>query len=166
MLKQVAVLFLFIFMTSCTATYYINVRQDGSAVVNVDRNYPSVLDKYFQSSVICKIDTTNEGDRVEFEISNIDSLGNYLPLHPPDFFHFNLNNKILTITNGDKHPFVNEHWSCCSINMLIKFSSSIEYIKTKNRRIHKEDNNTVFVGVTRKQLKNEKNKLNVTIKIK
>jgi hypothetical protein len=155
-------------LTSCSTSYFISVRQDGSAKVNTDKDYDlTVIKRYYKSNIISNIDTFNSLDRrVSFVISDIDSLGNYLPFHPPGFFRFNMKEDTLTITDGHTNAFRDNHWSCCAVYMSLKFDKEIQSIESVNRVVRKKDEKTVLIKKSRKQLIRGKKKVNVKIKIK
>src|SRR5688572_21225173 len=97
MLRQIMNLITLIMLASCTESYILHVRKDGSATAEADRDYNSPdiskfhnttdVTKYFKSAIISNIDTSSFG-RIKFDIKSIDSLGFYLPLHPPGFIQF------------------------------------------------------------------------------
>lgn len=157
-----------IMLTSCTANYFITVRENGSAIVDVDRDYSlAELNKYYQSNVISNIDTNVYfPNRVTFEISSIDSLGLYLPFHQPDFFHFNMDGNTLIVTDGHANAFKHEDLFCCSVFMFIKFDKNILNIESVNRQAKQKDPRTVLIKKARRQLIKGKNRLDATIKIK
>ena len=160
---QLSMLLLFSLMTSCTASYLITVGRDGSAKISVDRDKPADIARYYQSEIISDIDTNVTGWRVEYVISTIDSLGLHLPYHPPGFFRFNLEGNSLTITDSNRNPFKDNHGSCCSVYMEIRFNRDIRDIKIVSGRVKKKNARTVQIFKTRRQLIKGKKKTDVTI---
>ncbi len=162
MTRKVCMIIVSCIMASCGAGYQITVQDDGSASVNIE-NHPNLKNKrYSRSDVISKIDTTKEG-RVTIEISNIDSLGNYLPLHPPGFFRFNMEENTFKIKDGYTDPFSFNHWSCCGISIIIEFENDIKRIESPNRLPRQKDKRTVLIRKTRRQFIKGKKKIDVKI---
>lgn len=165
MIKIVTILTILSLLTSCTANYFITIRQDNTATVDIDRDYDlSDIDRYNLSDIITSVDT-NAG-RVKFDISNIDSIGNYLPFHPKGFVQFKMVNNLLTITDGNTKAFKSNNCFCCAMGITIKFEKDIEVFETANKRTKKKDNKTIVIYKTRRQLIKGKKKTNVTTIIK
>jgi hypothetical protein len=118
---------------------------------------------YYQSEIISDIDTNVTGSRIEYTINRIDSLGLYVPYHPPGFFRFNGGENSLTITDGYGFPFKHNHWACCSIYMEISFNRDIQDIKISSGRVKKKNSKTVQIFKSRRQLIKGKKKIDVTI---
>lgn len=163
MLRRLSMLLVCSILTSCTANYLITLRNDGSAKINVDREDHADINRYYQSEIISDIDTNVTGGRIEYTISNIDSLGLHLPYHPPGFFRFNLEENSLTITDSNRNPFKDNHGSCCSVYMEIRFNRDIRDIKIVSGRVKKKNARTVQIFKTRRQLIKGKKKTDVTI---
>lgn len=166
--RLIKIVFLLNMLTSCTANHFITVRENGSAIVDIDRDYSiAELNKYYQSNVISNIDTNVcFASRVKFEISNIDSLGKYLPFHTPDFFWFRMVGDTLIVSDGHTNAFKYEDLFCCAVSMLIKFDKDIQNFESANSIARKKDKNTVLIMKSRKQLIKGKKKLDVKIIIK
>ncbi|MBU1719585.1 MAG: hypothetical protein KKA07_10995 [Bacteroidetes bacterium] len=141
------------------------MQQDGAALVNTSRDYDiNEISRYYQSAVIFNIDTSvGSGTIISFEISTIDSLGYYLPYHPPGYFQFKMEGDTFTVKNGYSAAFKKNHWSCCSMNMYIKFSGDIQKIKLVSGKAKKKGKRTIRVFRTRKQLIKGKKKIDLTI---
>jgi len=163
MIRQLNILILCITLTSCTANYFISIRNDDSAVINVERDIHTDIIKYYQSEIISNIDTNVTGWRIEYTINNIDSLDMYLPYHPPGFFRFNMEGNSLNITDGNGNPFKVNHGSCCNVILEIKFNRDIRDIKIGSGSVKKKNARTVHISKSRRQLIKEKKKTDVTI---
>lgn len=162
MLQKVFIVIISCVMVSCGAAYEISVQHDGSASV-IMGNYPCFKNKrYSQSNAFTIIDTT-EGGRVTIEISNIDSLGNYLPLHPPGFFRFNMDGNTFKIQDGFTKPFKINDWFCCGLYIFIEFENDIKKIESPNRLLRQKDKRTVLIKKTRRQFIKGKKKIDVKI---
>lgn len=150
-------------LTSCTSGYIISVRQDGSATANVDRDYVSNgINRYYQSDIISNIDTTNMA-RVRFDISNIDSLGHYLPYHPSGFVQFRMDNNTFTITDGHTDAFKTNHESCCAMYMVLEFDRDIADMSSANRKAKQKGPRKVQIHKSRRQLMKGKYKTDLKI---
>lgn len=163
MLRRISIPLVCCIFTSCTANHLITLQNDGSARISVDRDKPADIARYYQSEIISDIDTNVTGWRVDYVISTIDSLGMYLPYHPPGFFRFNLEGNSLTITDSNRNPFKDSHGSCCHVYMEIKFNRDIRDIKIVSGRVKKKNARTVQTFKTRRQLIKGKKKTDVTI---
>lgn len=164
--QNILIVVVLILMTSCTANYLITVRENGSAIVNIDRDFDlKDINRYYKSNIISNIDTNvNLASRVTFEISSIDSLGTYLPFHPPGFFRFRMNGDTLIVTDGNTNAFKFEDPFCCGLFMSIKFDKDILSVKSVNRNASQKDKRTILIGRSRRQLIKSKRKLDVIIK--
>jgi len=150
-------------LTSCSANYFITVKHDGSASVNIDSDFKDI-NRYYQSGVISDIDTTVDNHaRVTFEIKDIDSLGAYLPFHPSGFFKFDMQGDTLTITDGHTQAFKQNDLFCCAVFMLVKFDNEIEKIESASRHARKKDKKTILIKKLRRQLIKNKKHINVKI---
>lgn len=151
-------------LSSCTSNYLISIQHDGSATVNVDRNANSSdIDRYIQSDIISNLDTN--GVQVSFDISNIDSLGKYLPFHPKGFWTFSVDNNELTIIDGNKDSMETNEEFCCHLNMVIEFDRNIQEIISTNRKSKQIEPKKVQIRKTRRQLMKGKNGTDLKIKL-
>jgi hypothetical protein len=166
MKRQLIILTILILLTSCSANYFITVKHDGTATVNIDRDSDSKdINRYYQSGVISNIDTTFDNHaRVTFEITDIDSLGTYLPFHPSGFFKFDMQGDTLTITDGHTQAFKQNDLFCCGVFMFIKFDNEIQQVETANRLAMKKEKKTVLIKKSRRQLIKNKRQINVKIR--
>ena len=173
MIRLIIILCTLMFIISCTASYNIMVRQDGSATAVVDRNpisynepqsnYSSDVDKHYKSKIISNIDTTLHG-RITFDISTIDSLGYYLTLHPSGLLKFKMENGSLTISEADTIPPNSSECYCCHMLMEINFDRNISKIKSTYLGAKKKNSRTVKISKPRRHFINGKKKFHLTIK--
>ena len=166
MVRFLLIIFLSAVLFSCTTNYIITVRQDGSATADVGIDYNlSIVERHFQSEIITKVDTSSQIREI-FEISKIDSLGNYLPFLPPGFFQFNMKGDTLIITDGHTSPFRGEDKLCCSIDILLIFEQKIEIISKKGGYVKKKSENSLFIFRSRREIIKGGENLEVIILLK
>lgn len=165
MLRLIIIVTISILLVSCTAVYNINVRKDGTAFVKTDRDADSMyINRFYLSNIISDIDTIGDSaSPIRFEISNIDSLGNYLPIHPPGFFRFDMEEDTLIITDGHTVPFKVNHWSCCNIYMYIISDKDIQSVELVSGYVKKVNERTIEIFRGRNHLVKGKNKTDVRI---
>jgi hypothetical protein len=165
-INSIVTILIFITFSSCTAYHEIIVREDGSANANLYMNSSdkAIMDSYYQIEIISNIDTNSIiAGCVLFKINNIDSLGNYLPLHPPGFFRFSMKGDTLFITDGHTNAFKHKDLFCCGVTMLIKFEKDIHFFESSNRHVRLNDKNTIMINKTRTQLIKGKKRIAVKI---
>ena len=160
-------------LASCTENYHITVRQDGSTKASVDRNLISYnesqsynssdVDKHYKSKIISNIDTTIHG-RITFDISTIDSLGYYLPLHPPGLLKFKMENGRLTISEENTTPPNSSECYCCHMLMEINFDRNISEIKSTYLHAKKKNSRTVKISKPLRHFIYGKKKIHLTIR--
>ena len=169
--KKIIILFIPVLFSCSTALVNkITLQNNGSAIVETTRELNnSDLERYNNTSLISNIDTNNY--RVTYNISNIDSLGNYLPYLQKGFMQFNLDNNILSITDGNTEAFkiIDKSCSCCLPNSLvtyIKFNQEILEVNGERSFAYKRKNNTIAILKSKRQLRKNKGKINLIIKLK
>lgn len=148
--------------SSCTVPYTITVHKDSSATVQTIGIFTSYLNRHYLSNIISHIDTS--GPTFSFDIINIDSLGNYLPVVQNGFFKFHLDSNSLTVTDGYGTAFEENDCFCCHVNMLIKFEQDIKEVKSDNKVAKKKGKNSIQISKGRRQFKKGKRKVNLTVK--
>ncbi len=154
-------------LSSCFVQQNINIRSDGSALINTQLGSDtSIITKYYRSNIIYNIDTNIYfRSSVQFEISNIDSIGQYLPNPSPGFFRFRIDSNKLIITDGHTKAFKDDYPFCCTVDMQIKFDNDI-IVKSANRSARKDGKKSVLIKRTRRQLIKGKKKTDVVISFK
>lgn len=165
MKRLVIIVTLSTFLSSCGAGYIINVKNDGSASVSMTRDLDtSHVNIFFNSDIISNIDTN--ASWVYFDISNIDSLGEYLSNHPPGFFELRMDSTTFTLTEGHTKAFKTSHKLCCSVQMSVTFDRDILYIESENSQPKQKDERSIEVFRSRRQLIKGKKKTNLMVKLK
>lgn len=147
---------------SCTLGYYVTVNKDGTASIKTETLPDLDLKKYLHSSVISNIDSS--ANRLNFDISNIDSLGDYLPYLPKGFVQFHMSENSLSVTDGNRNSFEPKESICCHIYMSIKFENSVREINSVNKCAKQKDKNSIVLRKSRNQLRKDKKKINITVK--
>ncbi len=127
MIRLILFLIVLTLLSSCISLYDIAVNEDGTAFVKTGRFLEDDINRYYRSRVISDIDTN--GTQLYFKISNIDSLGYYLPLLQPGFIQFKKNDHELKIEDGiTKNAFSYDYRSIVRINLLLHFNQEIKFI--------------------------------------
>lgn len=117
-------------MSSCIYDYHIMVKNDGSAKVKTT-TLDKDLNRYLRSQVISNIDTS--GIHISFDISNIDSLGYYLPFFNPGYMSFKLNYDELIIENNNtEQVFTYRDRSVGEIRFYIELEKEITSTSSTN----------------------------------
>ena len=134
--------------TNCTTKQEIIVKKDGTASVitsadnALDENYKLENDPFYKSNLITNLSWGGyKKFNVTFDITAIDSVGNYLsPVFNKNYFQFEYNQDTLTITDGNGSTFKEDNWYCCGSQIEITSERSIKNVQTKNSYIkHKKD---------------------------
>ena len=151
-------------LTSCTVNHFVQLKSDGSAIVETD--YDEEIETKIQKSFTANqfsFDSTNF--RMTFKIDDIDSIGNYLPIQNSGFLKFkNYGNSIL-IKSGAVEPYNSDPKFCCHIMLRITSEQPMFAINRNGRKIkYKNGKNSGFwISQTlRQQIKNKKN-INMTL---
>lgn len=151
-----------IIFSSCTVPYTITVHKDSSATVQTSGINASELKRHYQSNIISHIDTG--GVILSFDIKNIDSLGNYLPIMQKGFFQFHLDSNTLIVTDGHGIAFEENDCCCCHVDMLIKFEQDIKEIQSDSKVAKKKNKSSIQISKSKRQIKKGKSKVNLTVK--
>lgn len=164
--SNLIILLVYLFtITSCSVNHYITISKDGSALVNVDKDYDkSIIENYYRSELISNIDTNLIAGRVIFEISNVDSLGKYLPYHKSGFFSFKKEKNVVIISDSHTNAFRVKSLFCCHMTVVLKFQDGIQSLESnENNKIKVKKNGVLIITKTRRQLLRERKKINLTI---
>ncbi len=141
-------------LSSCISLYDIAVNDDGTAFVKTGRFSEDDINRYYRSSIISDIDTNCA--QLNFKISNIDSLGYYLPLLQPGFIQFKKNNHELNIEDGNtENAFSLDYQSIIRINLWLHFNQEIN-LKYAKGRVNKKGKNVYITKSRRKLIKGDK----------
>ena len=152
--------------SSCTINPYILLKRDGTAQVQTTFDVDSThIKKLKKSAVISNIDTVNY--QTSFTVSNIDSIGNFIPFYKPDFIQFKNFGDSMRISTSHNEPFDTLTPFCCHLTLVIRSQTPFEAYRNNGKRIKKEKSkkyHEVLLGQTRSGQLKGKNNIDVMLK--
>lgn len=173
MSRLIVVLISLCMLTSCTASYFIKVGKDGSAIVNMDRektikgtdiNFCTQnTNQFYNSAIIKNIDTTVSG-KISFEIVNIDSLGRYLPFMHSEIIQFKKKSDSLVVFFHRHDSLELIKHNSCHLYMELQFDREIIKIHKDKLNIKQIKSQTVRISIKRNKLFKLKQTKSVIIK--
>ncbi len=158
------ILALILGLCSCSTNHFVLIKSDGTARIDTDFDI-GLIARVEQSTITYDLDTSNH--RTEFTISNIDSIGQYMPFHNSGFLKFQNYGDSISITTGGNKPYNYKPGSCCHLAIRIRTESEMEAYKENGKRIRRKKSKN-YHGIwlhqsIRQQVKGKKN-INVILR--
>lgn len=160
---MIVISLLLFMMTSCISLYEITVKSDGSASVRTGRVFVNNVDRYFQCEIISNIDTS--AMQLNFDIRDIDSLGNYLPLFQPGFMKFHMDSSTLTVIDGQTETvFSFSDQSITRVSLFLNFNQEIN-LKSSSGRVYIKKRKSVYMTKSKRKLLKGDKKMEAVIEL-
>jgi len=102
-----------------------------------------------------------------FEISSIDSIGNFLPFHQPGLIEFRNYTDSIVVRSGSVDPYVVNAGSCCHLVLRILPAEKLEAYDGSGKRIKaKAGHQNVGIWLSQSKQAQERGKKNIHATLK
>lgn len=165
------ILLLTLIMNSCVNYTEIMINRNGIHDVKcindsyIYYNLAKVKHRYSNSLVISNLHIDTNYLTLQYNISSVDSLNQYLGVYSDGFLNFDLDSNILKVSTSAKYPF-REELSFTSFQIKLKFEQEIVSIQKENCKLKwkKKDNEIWFRIKGKRAIKGEK-RINIEIEL-
>jgi hypothetical protein len=156
-------------LSSCSTTHSVVLHNNGNASIYSEAgDGNSFIHRLHNSDVILNIDSS-PGERVRFDITSIDSIGNYLPHHQPGFLEFKNFGDSIVVLSGNKEPYANATNPGVHLTLRIQTDADLEAFDLTGKPIKFKTgryNTGLWLCQTRRAQKKGKKRISAVLKRK